>query len=47
MDNNIVITFHSNDALEIVTKKKQKPDVKIVQLPKLMGALLLKLMFIT
>jgi hypothetical protein len=46
MDDNIVIAFHSSDTLKIVTKKT-KPIIRVVQLPKLMGAPFLKLTLVT
>ncbi len=46
MDDDIVIAFHSNDALEIVTEKI-KLDVETIQLPKLMGEPFLKIILVT
>jgi len=45
MDNKIVVTFHSNVTLEITTEKI-KLDIILVQLSKLMGEPLLRLMLI-
>jgi hypothetical protein len=46
MDDDIVTTFHSNNALEIVMEK-MKPNIEIIQLPKLMEETLSRPMSIT
>ncbi len=46
MDDDIVIAFHSNDALEIVIEKI-KLDIETIQLPKLMGEPFLKIILVT
>jgi hypothetical protein len=46
VDDDIVTTFHSSDALEIITKKIEL-DTRTIQLSKLMGEPLLRLTPIT